>query len=385
MKPVYNLDSLTNLHLVKEAIQWHKQGRISREQLDQIRQAYPSSFYHPNFFIRILLFAATCIALSGLVGLLALFFAQADRMTVSALCIIYGVISWVVVEKVFAEKNKHYKSGVNEALLYHSVGFIVGGVAGLTGADIYAVLISLVIVLSFAAFRFIDLVSTLVALCSIAAFIFYSFYRLGGGFQQVIPLVMIVCFSGVYFVIRKARASENITWDNCLVIAEAFCLLVVYASGNYLVVRELSVALLNLNITGGQDIPLAWLFYFLTVAVPGAYLYFGIKKKDIVLIRVSLVAIAFAVFTFKYYFSLGHHEITLTVAGMCLIGIAAWLFHFLKTQKNGYTAENVLSESWGNVNLAAYVISQTMGGNKEPEQPTQTGGTFGGGGSTEGF
>jgi hypothetical protein len=142
--------------------------------------------------------------------------------------------------------------------------------------------------------------------------------------------------------------------------------------------------MMDLQLQEGEDIPFAWLFYILTVVIPVAYLYFGIKKKDIVLIRVSLVAMAFAVFTFKYYFSLGHHEITLTSGGIILIGIAMWLFRHLKTSRNGYTAENILSEKWGSANISAFVISQTMGGNRTPEH-TETGGTFGGGGSTDSF
>jgi hypothetical protein len=142
--------------------------------------------------------------------------------------------------------------------------------------------------------------------------------------------------------------------------------------------------MLNLQLEEGQDIPFAWLFYILTVAIPVAYLYFGIKKKNIVLIRVSLVAIAFAVFTFKYYFSLGYHEVTLTVGGIVLIATAMWLFRYLKTPRNGYTAENILSEKWGGANISAFVISQTMGGNKSPEQ-VESEGSFGGAGSTDIF
>jgi hypothetical protein len=385
MKPVYDSISLANLQLVKEAKQWQKQEWISKEQLEKITTEYPSVFYHPNIFIRILLFIATLIALSGITGLLGLFVASAGRVAISIMCIIYGVASWIVVEKAFVKNNKHYKSGVNEALLYHSVGFIIGGLAGVSDFNIYVVLISCVVVFSFAAIRFIDLISTAAALCSLAGLIFYSFYQLGGMAQKIIPIVMIISFSVFYFLVRLGRKAENKTWDDCLVIAEAFSLLLVYAAGNYLVVRELSVSLLNMSLAEGEDIPLAWLFYFLTAAVPVAYLYFGIKRKDIVMIRVSLVAIAFAVFTFKYYFSLGHHEISLTVAGIILIGIAAWLFRFLKTPKNGYTAENVMTESWGSANLSGYLISQTLGGNKTPERPVESGGTFGGGGSSDSF
>jgi hypothetical protein len=302
------------------------------------------------------------------------------------LCILYGIISWWILERVFVLKNHHYKSGVNEALLYHSIGFTAGGAIAIT-QDLSVYLITCICMLCFiaAAIRFIDLLSTMAALCCLGYFIFYSLYDAGGIIRQVIPFAMILFFSGFYFLILNfKKKKENESWEDCLVIAEAFSLLVIYAAGNYLVVRELSVSMMDLQLQEGEDIPFAWLFYILTVAIPIAYLYFGIKNKNIVLVRVSLVAIAFAVFTFKYYFSLGHHEITLTIGGIILIAIAMWLFRYLKTPRNGYTAENILSEKWGGANISAFVISQTMGGNKAPEH-LESGGSFGGGGSTDSF
>jgi hypothetical protein len=385
MKFVYDTTWLNNLHIVKEARRWQKHGWISKDQFDKISIEYSSSFYHPNLFIRILLFVATLIALSGLTGLLALMFIETGHTVVSTLSILYGIASWFILEKTFVQKNHHYKSGVNEALLYHSAGFIIGGIAGLTEANIYFVLITCILVFTFAAIRFIDLISTAAALGCLGFFLFYSLYDAGGIIRQVIPFVMIFFFGVFYFLILKFKSRiGNESWEDCFTIAEVFSLLVVYVAGNYLVVRELSISMMDLQLQEGEDIPFAWLFYILTVVIPVAYLYFGIKKKDIVLIRVSLVAMAFAVFTFKYYFSLGHHEITLTSGGIILIGIAMWLFRHLKTSRNGYTAENILSEKWGSANISAFVISQTMGGNRTPEH-TETGGTFGGGGSTDSF
>jgi hypothetical protein len=386
MKFAYNSTWLKNLHTVKEAKRWQKHDWISKVEFEKISSLYQSSFYHPNLFIRILLFIATLIALSGVSGLLGLMFASAGETALPILCILYGMGSMVFLEIVFIKNNNHYKSGVNEAILYHSIGFILGGIAWITDGHIAAILICAILIFGFSSIRFIDLISTVCGLCSLAYLIFYLLYQAGGIIQSLIPFALIIFFSGFYFLILKWKnKKENESWEDGLIIVEAFSLLVIYAAGNYLVVRELSISMMNLQLEEGQDIPFAWLFYFLTVAIPILYLYFGIKKKDLVMIRVSLVAIAFAVFTFKYYFSLGHHEITLTVGGVILIGISLWLFRYLKTPRNGFTAENILSERWGNANLSAFLISQTMGGNKTPERSDEMGGTFGGGGSTDSF
>jgi hypothetical protein len=206
--------------------------------------------------------------------------------------------------------------------------------------------------------------------------------------QQIVPIALIIVFTVLYFFVKKIKERSDVTlWADCLIVAEIVCLLLVYLSGNYFIVREASEKLLNQYVFEGEDIPFAFLFYFLTVAIPLGYLYGGVKKKDIVLLRTSLAVLAFSVFTFKFYYSTGHHEITLTAAGIILLVISALLFRYLKTVRNGFTRENLLNDRWGNVNAEAFIISQTMGGNQGiPETPVEGGGgKFGGGGASGGF
>jgi len=131
----------------------------------------------------------------------------------------------------------------------------------------------------------------------------------------------------------------------------------------------------------GQDIPFAFVFYVLTVVIPIGYLYLGIKNKDLVLLRVSLVVLAFSAFTFKYYYSLGHTEITLLMAGSLLGILAIALMRYLKTIHHGFTGENLMSHKWQLMNAEAILISQTMGGNQMGNaSPGETGGGGGSGG-----
>jgi hypothetical protein len=384
----YNTNWLFNLSVIKEAKRWSKQNLISADQYSAIKESHPSGFYHPNLVIRILLFIATLIALAGVTGLIGLIMLDAIEDYIEVLCIFYGLGSWIFLEMVFV-KNSHYKSGVNEALLYHSIGWTIGGVAGTAGFNEEAVIVTCLIVFSFAAIRYADLICTACGFASFAYLVFHELYAAGGIFQQIIPIVFIIVFTPVYFMIIKAKKIKNWDlWGDCLILIEALSLLTIYAAGNYFVVRELSENLMSLYIEPGKDIPFAWLFYALTVIIPITYLYFGITKKNIVLLRVSLVAVAFSVFTFKYYFSLGHPEITLTLAGAILLTLALYLFRFLKTPRFGYTRETLLKEKWADANPEAFIISQTLGGNKVTmESPADLGGggTTGGGGSSDGW
>lgn len=385
----YNSTWLSNLNVVKESKRWYKEHFLTENEFSAIAEAHPSPFYHPNVFIRILLFLATLVALAGITGLLGLLFIEAFESAIEVLCLLYGLGSWFFMEIFFIKKGRHYKSGVTEALLYHSIGWTIGGLAAIGDFNQHFVIATCIFVFGFAAIRYADLISTAIAFGAFAYLIFYELYEAGGFFTQVIPIVFIIMFTPIYFVIVRARkkAGSEI-WDDALVLLESATLLLIYAAGNYFVVRELSEQMLNMPVEPGDDIPFAGLFYALTVLIPAAYLYFGLKFKNVILLRVSLIALAFSVFTFKYYFSLGHPEITLTLSGAGLLIVALYFFRYLRTPRHGYTRDSLLKEKWAGANAEAVVISQTLGGNNLPtDNPIDTGGggSFGGGGSSDSY
>lgn len=387
MKSAYDETGLYNLDVLKESKRWLRQHLIVQDQFEKISESYKSPFYHPNFIIRILLFIATLFALSGVTGLYLLFVTsfKENELFISIACLLYGIGSFFFLEKVFIQGNHHYKSGVNEALIYHACGFTIGGIAGTFDLNEHIVLFACLIIFSFAAIRYLDLVCTVLATLSLAGILFYEFKSMGGLFEQIIPFIFILSFTILYFLIKKLKKRVDLKfWSTNLLIVEFLSLLLIYVAGNYLVVRELSINLMKFFLEEGDDIPLAFIFYALTVLIPIGYLFFGIKNKDVVLLRVSLLVIAFSVFTFKYYYSFGHPEITFTVAGVILLAVSILLLNYLKTNRHGFTRENILTEKWGNINAEAFIISQTMGGNQltVKEQFKGGGGSFGGGGAT---
>jgi hypothetical protein len=385
MSSAYHPTGLYHLAVTKETKRWFQQDLISREQFEIIRNTYPSKFYHPNFIIRILLFVATLLALSGVTGILGLIVSDAGESTIFKCCFIYGILSFFVLDQFFIKQHHHYKSGVTEAILYHACAFTMIGMMDVFDFNVGISLAIALVVLAFSAWRYLDLLSTVLAIASLTGLIFYELYDAGDTLRQMIPFGIIVAFTPIYFLAKKIKVRGSLkAWQSNLVIVEGASLLLIYAAGNYFVVRQLSESMMNLYLEPGQDIPFAFLFYSLTVIIPVAYLFFGIKRKDIVLLRVSLIAIAFSVFTFKYYFSLGHPEITLTSAGAILIGISLYLMQYLKVIRYGFTRENHLPEKWASMNVEAIIISQTLGGNQVIEDQTSGGGggDFGGGGAS---
>lgn len=387
MKSAYNESWIYNLEVIKETKRWLKANLIDQSQHKAISESYTSHFYHPNLIIRILIFIASLIGLSGVTGILALLILETNQTIISIGSIIYGVVSFYVVDKVIIRNSNHYKSGLTEALIYHACGFTIGGFSGLFDFAMVPTLVFSIIILTLAAYRYLDILTTLASVLTFGFLIFYELFELGGIFKQIIPFIFIIIFTVVYFSIRRLKTKPNWSiWNNNLVIIESLSLLIIYLAGNYLVVRELSINLMDLSLAEGEDIPFAYPFYALTVFLPAAYLYFGIRRKDFVLIRTSLIVLAFSVFTFKYYHGFTHPEIFLTIVGMILLGITLTLLDYLKTIKAGYTRENLLSENWGSMNAEAFIISQTMGGNQiKSESFEGGGGSFGGGGASGNF
>lgn len=385
MKSAYNAAYVLSLWLLKEVRSWKKHTLITTAQQETITKEYPVSFYHPNLMIRVLLFIATLLALSGVTGLFFLLFADVGESGLFVLSAVYGLGSFIVLEKVFIKKN-HYKSGVTEALIYHACAFTILGIAGFYDFDyLYLTLILCLLVFAWAAIRYLDLITTLAGLFSFGFLLFYSCYEQGGIIELIIPFVFMILFFGLYLFSRQLKQRYSLSvWRNNLLVIEAVSLLVVYLSTNYGVVRELSINLMEIEILPTEDIPFANVFYVLTAAIPLACLYLGIRLKDIVLLRVSLVGLAATAFTFKYYFLIIDTEWLLTLAGGILIGISIAVMRYLKADKHGFTRKPLLRSAEA-MNLEAFVISQTLGGNQTNQGETGGGGESGGGGATTSF
>lgn len=388
MKIIYDTVELRNLHTVKEAIHWRNQNFITREQLAAIRSRFPSKLYHPNLPIRILLFVATCVAISGAGGIFGLFFNGLSDVGAGVMLLLAGAGILFFVQQVLIKGHNHFRSGVVEACAYVAILSIVGGIGLITNGNEHLILLTGVAVCAYMSYRFLDLLCHIVGMLTLGGFIFYESYLAGGIFRQIVPFIMILSFSGIYFLARRWKKNEEVAlWLDNLKLTEIICLLFVYAAGNYLVVRECSLALLGMSLTQGEDIPFAFLFYGLTAGIPLLLIYRGITLGSITLLRLGVVILGLSVLTFRYYFSIAPPEVALTIGGLIVLGVTAWLFKLLKVNRGVFTKDKLLSKQWISPEATAFAVSQTMGGNvvRQDESFKGGGGSFGGGGASGDF
>jgi hypothetical protein len=157
---------------------------------------------------------------------------------------------------------------------------------------------------------------------------------------------------------------------------------VVYAAGNYLVVREGNAELLG----GGspsQQIPLAPLFYAFTAGIPLLYIVLSLRRHDRLLLTMGLLTLAFSTYTLRYYRSLLPPEIAATLGGAVLLLGALAALRYLLTPRHGLTAA-ADKDATPQFNLESLVVAQTAHVPAAPEVGVQFGGGQSGGGGAEG-
>jgi hypothetical protein len=390
----YNKQSLDHLRIVRKAKQWQAQQLLSEEQLSVVSQKYTSDFYTPNLFIKIGLFIFTYILISTGTGLFSILFIKAFEDSNSGFihffCLLWATICVVSLE-VLIKNRKIYKSGIDQALLYAAIIFICCNIGYLfrnsldNSNSILSCAIILMPILASAIIRYADtLVAFCLALCCYTIF-YLLVLKLGAVAKMILPFAFMLLSVAIYILTQQLKRKEQlIYWRSCVEVFECFALVTFYISCNYFVIRESSIHFFDLSLNEGQDIPLAIVFYLLTAIVPIVYVYYGLKRKRKILLWVGLLLVAAAAMTFKYYFSLGHPEITLTIAGILMIVIAYAAIKYLKTPKHGITFEEELDEdNFLKTNAEAIVLAQSFaqqGGTEQAEHPIEFGGGSSGGG-----
>ncbi len=377
----YNTQWLDALAIREQARRWQKKGLITPEQWQAVQTQYPVGFYLPNIFVRVVL-AVMCWILSasvfGLIGVALISNLPSEEgLGVILLLFSGGVLAGL---EFIVRDGKHYQSGLDDALLYMALAAGITGICLLFSAfnEPLAYFVLALPVLIFGAVRYVDTLVAVLAFLCLSGVLFLGLLKLGEWIKVILPFVCMAFSGTAYYWLHRNKQKESLRfWAESLTVLEAVSLLLLYVSGNYFVVRQLSEAWF-----GVTTVPGAFLFYGITAAVPAIYICFGLRHKDRLLLRTGLVLVAAAVFTFKYYFSLGHTEVLVTLSGAFLVALAYFSIQFLKKGYPGYTyAED--EDAPGMLNAEAVLVTQGFG-NATPlpqADPLYGGGQFGGGGT----
>lgn len=374
----YSKTWLDNLHLQEQAAEALASQCITEAEQAAIKARYPVGFYTPNFFIRIGLFVLTGVVACFTLGIFFLFaFSSSNMDSPIGLLFFMAILSYAMLE-LFVREKRHYRSGVDDALLWATVIFFVSALNFFLHIHlaVYALLVGALA--GYLALRFADaLASGLAALCGLG-FVFFAYLEVGAIAKLTMPFAMMVAAAVLYFCSRRiAKASAGKYYQLCWLVVKVVALLSFYVTGNYFVVREVGNTMFDLNLKAGERIPLGWLFWALTVGVPMLYMYRGVQKKDAVFLRVGLLLLAAMVVTIRYYYHVMPLEGALLIGGVVMIAVAYFLIRYLAQPRHGFTYQEGYDPSPINkLQVEALVINQTF---STPQVPATTGTRFGGG------
>lgn len=385
MMQAYNINIIKNSFLKKKASFWHANKLISDQQYANILKQYSSKFYTPNIFVKIGLFIFISFIVLATLGIYSLLFSSMFSTNGIGLaifsCLLFSAVCFAVLETLI-KSNNIYNAGSDEALLYIGLTFLAVGIYliidEISSDSPLAFFFTSLPFIAFAVIRYADRITTLVLSFCVYSIMFLVIMKLGDVAKLIMPFALMLFSAVLYFQIKKFKSkTELYYWRSCMDVVEFLSLIVFYMACNYYVIRESSVNFFNMDLQIGEDIPLAFVFYILTVVVPLAYMYVGLKRKDKTLLWSGLLLAASAL-TFKYYFSLGHPEIALTASGIVLIVVSYFSIKYFKTPKHGITFEEQIDEdSFLKTNVEALIIVESL--TQKTTQVSQDGVEFGGG------
>ena len=384
----YNRTWLDHLRIHQAAEKWFRKSLISEQQLQVIKEKYVSDYKHTNFFVKIGLFLFTFILTNSAIGLMILFIGESSAEP-GIIFIISSAIIWFVLE-LFVKNKNYFSNGIDDMLLYAALAYFISGLAIIVfevfkTVDINNILLLCLIclpVLVIAAIRFTDALVSLIAYCCLLSIIFILVYKTGATGKTLMPFaIMLVSFIVYQIMIRLKKINAMHYWHKCLSTVETSALITLYAAGNYFVVRESSALLFNLSLQPGQDIPLAVVFYVLTLAIPIVYIITGIKNKDRIPLRTGIILSALSILTYRYYYHFMSAEMAMIIAGLALV-IFSWLIiKKLSTPWRGITFKES-DEERTFADAESLLITQSFGQQAARANDFDFGGgKFGGGGA----
>ena len=385
----YDINALEKRKVYLKIKTLYKNGFVKKEQFEQAKTFYATNIFSPSIFVKILLFIVTYIGLSTIALPISLFFEEFLQLNLKqnhyqVLSFIFGIVCFIFIEKVLIKNAHHYKSGITEAGIFSGLGFVAYGIFGFESSNMIIYPLVGLLLCSFASIRYLNIT------CLIGSVFFYIWLiyellnQLGSIATSLFPFIIMIFFITAYFIVKKTEKKPSlIILDENFTVLKSACLLVFYIAGNYFVVRELSIELMNLKISANEDIPFAIFFYIFTAITPFCVLYFGIKSKSIFLIRNSIIMLIISIATFKYYFSLGHPLLSITIAGALLIIISLILLNYLKEIRFGFTREKIFQPHSFSDDLVAFIASQTLveSAIDTSKKDILNGGEFGGAGA----
>lgn len=366
----HNRKDLDNRLILQDVDAAWKKKCVTDEERRAVRTAYPVKLYTPNPFIRIGLFIGTIVAALGAFGL---FLAGThDQDVLTGLIFFFSIVYYAMLE-MFVQHRHHFGSGVDDALIWLSGIFFITGFLAATELDLDEIWICLLILFTSTYFtlRFANMLTGAAAFIGLTGTVLYTAVLLGGAAQAFVPFFIMGLSLAAYLAsVGLLKRQQLRHYFPCLELLSLLALIMLYAGGNYFVVREMGSAMF------GMEMRLEWLFWIFTTTIPVICLYLGVRRKNAMLLRTGLLLIGVTAFTIRHYIQILPLELAMVFGGAAMIAVAWYITRYLREPKHGFTKENDDEpEAIEKLQIESLVIAETL--QDAPQQPK--GFRFGGG------
>lgn len=380
---VYDKTELENLLLVKEAKSLQTAGFIHKEQYNLTTKELTTLKSQKNTLIRAGFFLLGCFLYSSICGSLAFLGMDTIDPNFKFSVYIYAIIGFAGTELL--AKQKYYGYGLDDAFLLGTQLTLAIAIGISTNGNGLLIASTITITSLLSYHRYVHLSMALLLCLAGTTTLIYAVFELGTLGKTILPFIMLLFSASIYFSSKLVlKKTTTFFYHQGILLTNSFSLILFYLAGNYLVVRELSFVLLGTEIAPKSDIPFALFFYIFTIIVPLVYLIYSLLKKDRIILWIGLLAIAFSIYTIRFYYEFLPIGIALTMGGLFLF---AFTYFTIKKIKNNATGITFRPDRFTNanafMNAEAVIISQ-LGLKPEITQKSDMkfgGGDFSGGGS----
>jgi hypothetical protein len=332
----YKKEALEQYFLIAEAKALYAAKFITKEQLSNTTKALLLVKTNGNLLIRVAFFLLGSLLYSSIAGAFAVMILSNNSENVlNGLLFFYAIVGLMGSELL--AHNQYFRHGLDDAfILGFQLCFCIA--IGAATQTTLGGLIAMIVVGAFCAIRYLHTLSVLVFCIGILSVLFNLCVEEGLVDTVFLPFIGFFMALSFYFLATKILQLKRLYfYEEIATLMKLFSLVLGYFSMNYMVVRELSQNLMNLEITVGKDIPFAFLFYGFTFLIPVFYMIFGIYKKQRLFLWVGLFALGYSIFTIRYYYSLMPIEYALLIGGIVLFGISFLGIQFWKNKTEGIT------------------------------------------------
>ncbi|MGI4832859.1 MAG: hypothetical protein ACRYFK_05295 [Janthinobacterium lividum] len=380
----------THAALRQAAGRWHRRGLLTASQQAAIAAAYPLGYYRPTWWVRVGLFVATAIGIGSTGGFTAVFLEAIARLHLGEFAyFVPWLLGSLVGLELLVRNSQHYRSGVDNALLYSAllawacvVGYALRGTNfdSLASPSLALWLVPMLLALLVALVRYADPLVAAAAFAAALALGANALLQSSLG-RALLPFGVLLLAGALLRALRGLPArADYFYYRPAYYVLRTLGLATLYLAGNYLVVREGNAALLG---GGGPsaEIPFAGLFWALTLAVPLAYLGLALRHHDRLLLWLGVLALAFSAFTVRTYHAVLPPAVAATLAGALLLLGALAALRYLRQPRHSLTAE-ADDEGHPPVNLESFITLETAHVPAAPASGFEFGdGSTGGGGA----